>query len=171
MEQHRRSEAARLRSAGLSFRDVAARLGVPLSTVHRWTKDVRGTSTAGLGVLPGPKTSSEGEPVLLDTPEAVWAEFGAVYQRAMIDGDISQQVRMLLGRAEARKGLQQSVQGCTGHIAVSLVSERWVRLREMQLSILDAAIRIDDLSGVTSRVDQAWRLMLDGYRQEDSEGL
>ena len=107
----------------------------------------------------------------LDTLERVWDEFDAVYARATADGDISQQVRMLLGRAEALRRAELRQQGCTGHTSTSLVFQRWGQLREMQLAVTESAIRVGDLSGLTSRISQAWQLMMERYRVEDEEGL
>ena len=82
----RYDEAQGLRQEGLSYRQIAARLAVPLSTAHRWVKASTESPTGsgeaipeGQGATDLPSLFAEVQDVDLSTPASVLSELDALY--------------------------------------------------------------------------------------------
>ena len=170
-------EARQLRAAGASYRSIAGRLNVPLSTAFRWCASAAGAPPPKAAGERGQKDvkAAPGDAVwaavpALDGLEAVWAEFDKVYQQAQERGQLSQQIRMLLGRAESLRREFPMVPTCVGHISRQLYNDRISEARDMNLAVVEAALRLDgEARGLYKRISDTWRMMIQGWNLIDSD--
>ena len=59
---------------------------------------------------------------------------------------------------------------CVGHISRQLYNDRISEARDMNLAVVEAALRLDgEARGLYKRISDTWRMMIQGWNLIDSD--
>ena len=146
-------EARQLRTAGASYRAIAGQLSVPLSTVFRWCSSAAGAplpKAAGKHPPKDVKAAPATAVPVLNALDDIWSEFDRLYLEAQARGQTSQQIRMLLSRAETLRRQTPMEETCVGHMSRQLYMDRIDEARHLILAVIECELRIHREAGCTS---------------------
>ena len=172
-------EAAQLRAEGLSFRQIARRLGVPVSTAFRWSQPSPVLPSGTSEPLAEAPDSSLRCPIDLSTPEKILGEIDSVYAGMDARGysaTAALKVRTLHIKLEAMRRIEPSP--CASHITLETAYNRVQALVETvvqefrgTLGRLEPEHRdaiTEAVEALFERVRDCFNGQLKVFRQEDA---
>ena len=167
------------RAAGLSFREIARRLNVPVSTAFRWSKASPVLPSGTSEPLAEAPDSSLRCPIDLSTPEKILTEIDTVYTSMDARGysaTAALKVRTLHIKLEAMRRIEPSP--CASHITVETAYSRVQELVETVMQEFRSTLgRLEPehrdaiteaITGLFERTRDVFNGQLKVFKQEDA---